>query len=119
MLEHCLNFNVRNYHNMVVVVHLHALAVTTFILRLHVLMIVVFVATPFGQAPVLEIDGKQIHQSAAICRYLAKQFGLNGSNDWEALEIDAIVDTFTDFRMRKNIVLEVELNAEFRSFSNL
>ena len=104
---------------MLVVVHLHALAVTTFILKLHVLMIVGFVATPFGKTPVLEIDEKQIHQSVAICRYLAKQFGLNGSNDWEALEIDAIVDTFTDFRMRKNIVLEVELNAEFRSFSNL
>jgi len=101
---------------MVVVVHLHALAVTTFILRLHVLMIVVFVATPFGKVPVLEIDGKQIHQSGAICRYLAKQFGLNGSNDWEALEIDAIVDTFTDFRRRKNIVLEVELDAQFCSF---
>jgi len=55
-------------------------------------------STPFGKTPVLEIDGKQIHQSAAICRYLAKQFGLNGSSEWEALEIDAIVDTFTDFR---------------------
>jgi hypothetical protein len=63
-----------------------------------------FVATPFGKAPVLEIDGKQFHQSAAICRYLAKQIGLNGSNDCEALEIDMIVDTFTDLRIRKNIV---------------
>jgi hypothetical protein len=82
-------------------------------------MIVVFVATPFGKTPVLEVDGKQIHQSAAICRYLAKQFGLNGSNDWEALEIDAIVDTFTDFRMRKNIDLEVELDIYCCSFSDL
>jgi glutathione S-transferase len=55
----------------------------------------------FGKVPVLEIDGEQIHQSVAICRYLAKQFGLNGSNDREALEIDAIVDTFSDFRQRK------------------
>jgi len=119
MLEHCLLFNVRNYHNIVVVVHLHSLAVTMFILKLHILMIVVFVATPFGKTPVLEVDGKQIHQSAAICRYLAKQFGLNGSSDWEALEIDAIVDTFTDFRTRKNIALEVELDMEFCSFSDL
>lgn len=58
-------------------------------------------ATPFGKVPVLEIDGVQTHQSVAICRYLAKQFGLNGSNDLEALEIDAIVDTFGDFRQRK------------------
>ena len=125
MLEHCLNFNIRNYHSMVVVivevvvVHLHALTVTTLILKLRILLIVVFVATPFGKAPVLEVDGKQIHQSAAICRYLAKQLDLNGSNDWEALEIDAIVDTFTDFRMRKNIVLEVELDMEFSLFSDL
>jgi glutathione S-transferase len=61
-----------------------------------------FTAMPFGKTPVLEIDGKQIHQSAAICRYLAKQFGLTGSNDWEALEIDVIVDTFSDFRQRKS-----------------
>lgn len=61
----------------------------------------VFPAMPFGKTPVLEIDGKQTHQSAAICRYLAKQFGLNGSNDWEALQIDTIVDTFSDFRQRK------------------
>jgi len=29
------------------------------------------------------------------------------------------VDTFTDFRMGKNIVLEVELDAEFHSFCDL
>jgi glutathione S-transferase len=63
--------------------------------------VAVFTAMPFGKTPVLEIDGEQTHQSAAICRYLAKQFGLNGSNDWEALQIDAIVDTFSDFRQRK------------------
>jgi glutathione S-transferase len=87
---------------------------------LHVLMIVVFTATPFGKAPILEIDGKQTHQSAAICRYLAKQFGLNGSNDWEALEIDAIVDTLTDFRQRKNIhlLLEMDLDTEYCSYSD-
>jgi hypothetical protein len=118
MLEHCLSFNVGNYYNMVVVavVHLHTLAVTKLMLKVHVMMIVVFVATPFGKTPVLEIDGKQTHQSAAISRYLAKQFGLNGSNDCEALEIDMIVDTFTDFRMRKNTVLAVELDTEFFSF---
>ena len=100
-------------------VHVHGLAVTMLIFKLYLLMIVVFVATPFGKTPVLEVDGKQTHQSAAICRYLAKQLGLNGSNDWEALEIDAIVDTFTDLRMRKNIVLEVQLDTEFCSLRNL
>lgn len=53
---------------------------------------------PFGQLPVLDVDGKKIHQSTAICRYLAKQFGLVGKNDWENLEIDAAVYTINDLR---------------------
>jgi len=51
---------------------------------------------PFGKVPVLEVDGKRINQSVAICRYLAKQYGLAGKNDWEALEIDSTVDTLQD-----------------------
>jgi len=51
---------------------------------------------PFGKVPVLEVDGKRIHQSVAICRYVAKQYGLAGKNDWESLEIDATVDTLHD-----------------------
>ncbi|KAK0182785.1 hypothetical protein PV327_000884 [Microctonus hyperodae] len=55
---------------------------------------------PFGQVPVLEVDGKKIHQSTAICRYLAKQYGLLGTSDWENLEIDAAVDTIHDLRAK-------------------
>ncbi|XP_076656882.1 glutathione S-transferase-like [Halictus rubicundus] len=55
---------------------------------------------PFGQIPVLEIDGKKINQTLAICRYLAKQFGLAGKNDWEALEIDVAVDNINDVRTK-------------------
>ncbi|KAK6633936.1 hypothetical protein RUM44_004543 [Polyplax serrata] len=53
---------------------------------------------PFGKTPVLEIDGKQTHQSAAICRYLAKQLNLVGKNDWESFCVDMIVDTIGDLR---------------------
>ncbi|XP_036147084.1 glutathione S-transferase-like [Monomorium pharaonis] len=53
---------------------------------------------PFGKVPVLEVDGKKIDQSVAICRYLAKQCGLAGKDDWEALLIDAAVDTIHDLR---------------------
>lgn len=60
-------------------------------------------ATPFGQVPVLEVDGKAVNQSAAICRYLAKQVGILGKSDWDALEADAVVDTITDLRLRKEI----------------
>lgn len=56
---------------------------------------------PFGQVPVLEVDGKKIPQSVAICRYLAKQHGLAGKDDWEALEIDVTVDTIHDVRTSK------------------
>ncbi|XP_058795323.1 glutathione S-transferase-like [Phymastichus coffea] len=55
---------------------------------------------PFNQLPVLEVDGKRVNQSTAICRYLAKQFGLAGKDDWENLEIDAIIDTISDLRTK-------------------
>lgn len=54
-----------------------------------------------GQMPVLEVDGKRVHQSMAITRYLAKQVGLNGKDAWEDLEIDTAVDTINDLRLSK------------------
>lgn len=53
---------------------------------------------PMGQMPVLEVDGKRIHQSVAIARYLGKLVGLNGADAWEDLEIDSVVDTINDLR---------------------
>lgn len=53
---------------------------------------------PFGQMPILEFDGKKLHQSIAICRYLANEVGLAGSNNFENYEIDSAVDTFNDLR---------------------
>ncbi|RZC43019.1 glutathione S-transferase [Asbolus verrucosus] len=55
---------------------------------------------PFGQVPILEHDGKVAHQSVAMARYAAKQVKLVGGNDWEDLEIDAIVDTINDLRQK-------------------
>ena len=57
--------------------------------------------TPFGQLPLVEIDGKKINQSIAVCRYLAKKVGLSGKNDWENLQIDALVDNIYDLQSSK------------------
>ncbi|KAJ3663480.1 hypothetical protein Zmor_007738 [Zophobas morio] len=53
---------------------------------------------PFGVLPILEHNGKIVGQSLAIARHLAKKVKLVGDNDWENLEIDAIVDTINDMR---------------------
>ncbi|KAG5668485.1 hypothetical protein PVAND_016424 [Polypedilum vanderplanki] len=60
---------------------------------------------PLGQLPVLEIDDKEHVQSMAICRYLAKQVGLAGDSDLENMEIDAVVDTFNDIRLKISTVM--------------
>uniref|UniRef100_A0A146M8G7 glutathione transferase n=1 Tax=Lygus hesperus TaxID=30085 RepID=A0A146M8G7_LYGHE len=51
----------------------------------------------YHKLPVLEIDGKEVYQSSAICRYLASEAGLLGRNPWENLQIDIIEGTFKDF----------------------
>lgn len=61
-----------------------------------------YAAMPFGQLPVLEVDGKRVHQSVAIARYIAKRVGLAGSNDWESLLIDVVADTCTDMRISES-----------------
>lgn len=53
---------------------------------------------PFGQMPILELNGKIANQSIAIARYAAKQAKLVGDNDWENLEIDSVVDNVNDLR---------------------
>ncbi|EZA53007.1 hypothetical protein DMN91_002419 [Ooceraea biroi] len=58
---------------------------------------------PFGQLPILEIDGKVYSQTLPICRYLAKQYDLSGKTDLDALEIDAVANALHD--LRKQIAL--------------
>lgn len=54
---------------------------------------------PMGQMPVLEVDGKRVHQSISMARFLAKTVGLCGTTPWEDLQIDIVVDTINDFRL--------------------
>nr|CDJ94823.1 Glutathione S-transferase domain containing protein [Haemonchus contortus] len=51
---------------------------------------------PFGQVPVLEVDGKKLAQSHAIARYLAKQFGYAGKNAWDEALVNSIADQQKD-----------------------
>lgn len=56
---------------------------------------------PFGQLPVLEIDGKIVNQSVAISRYLAKKAGLAGKDEWESLLVDVAIDNIYEIRQGK------------------
>lgn len=55
-------------------------------------------AMPYGQLPVLEVDGWPIAQSNAIARHLARRHGLAGADEWEAMLCDVLVDSLGDLR---------------------
>jgi len=54
--------------------------------------------TPWTSLPVLEVDGKQIGQSMAIARFVAREGGLYGKNAVEQALVDSVVDVVTDLR---------------------
>jgi len=49
--------------------------------------------TPLGHVPVLEYEGTKLPQSMAIARFLAKEFGLAGRDNFEQAKVDAVSDT--------------------------
>lgn len=51
---------------------------------------------PFGQVPVLEVDGNMLAQSHTIARYLARKYKLAGENLWEQSQADMYVDCIYD-----------------------
>jgi len=52
--------------------------------------------SPFGQLPVFEMMGVKLCQSNTIARYMAKQHGLAGKDEWENMRCDMVVDAVED-----------------------
>jgi len=52
--------------------------------------------TPYGQLPLLEFDGNTLAQSDAINRFLARNFGLYGTDAWEQAKIDEITQKIAE-----------------------
>jgi glutathione S-transferase len=65
---------------------------------------------PFGQLPLLQIDGMEIVQSQAAVRYLARRAHLAGTSAQDALKCDMIAEAVRD-------VLSLLLACPFRKFS--
>jgi len=57
-------------------------------------------STPFGQVPILTINGKVYNQTVALARFVAKKAKLVGKDDFENMEIDSIIDTINDIRTK-------------------
>ena len=51
---------------------------------------------PLGQMPTLEADDQVICQSNAICRFVARELGLYGSNSLEQAVVDQVCETLND-----------------------
>ncbi|KAI1692289.1 putative glutathione S-transferase 6 [Ditylenchus destructor] len=52
---------------------------------------------PYGNVPVLEVDGIKITQSVAIARFLARRYGLAAKSDIESALLDSIADLHKDY----------------------
>lgn len=76
-------------------------------------------ATPFGQVPVVEIDGEQITQCNALGRYFAKQAGLYPEDAYQALMCDEVMDLIEDVTYKIGATLFLEGEALKSARENL
>ncbi|XP_059179298.1 glutathione S-transferase 1-like [Physella acuta] len=67
---------------------------------------------PYGQVPVLEVDGVAFAQSLAINAFLAREFGFYGNTNLENFKIDEIVHLVNDFMTAATKVLFLTPNQE-------
>lgn len=55
---------------------------------------------PFGQCPVLEVDGKQLTQSMSILRYIGRKYDLEADNEWDRAVGDELATSWLDMYTR-------------------
>lgn len=74
-------------------------------------------ALPYGQLPVMEVDGVVIPQSSAQLRYVGKTGGLYPTDPVQAAFADAAVDAVIDIHipMRASIVGETDAEKKVRA----
>jgi len=75
---------------------------------------------PFGQLPMLEIDGVKLCQSNACARYLARKFNLAGKTELDQARADMLIDCYDDatkpiltFFMEKDEAKKAELKKKY------
>ena len=54
--------------------------------------------TPYGNIPVLDIDGKLLAGNGPIVRYIAEEYGLAGSSAFENTEIPSLYNLNSTFK---------------------
>ncbi|XP_055346023.1 glutathione S-transferase 1-like [Paramacrobiotus metropolitanus] len=65
--------------------------------------------TPFGQLPILEVDGQKLAQTSAIVNFLARRYGLAGENEWEQALVESVVAATSDiFTAMGKVVMSPE-----------
>jgi len=76
---------------------------------------------PFGQLPVLSIDGVNYSQSLSLERYLAEKFGFAGKTDEDKLRADMIAHCVEDvllavdvYFMEKDPIAKVNIEKKFK-----
>ena len=55
---------------------------------------------PWGQVPVLYVNGEPLAQTVAICRYLAELYSLRPATGWLCARADAVAEAVSDITDR-------------------
>jgi len=54
--------------------------------------------TPYGAVPVLKVGDRELAQSNAILRYVAREYGLEASDPWQRALEDAVMESAEEIR---------------------